>query len=148
MPGWLLPGLAGLSSSAGQKRGSEPARPFAILLYPLVVLYFVLAIPDRRGASKGSARLLLAVFFGLVWLGAQGGLLPRWAWSSASSWPLPLKVTQSALDALHTGYPRALRWALRNPLAILGWWSSAVLLSTGLDGEPSTPSCSARGSPG
>jgi HAE1 family hydrophobic/amphiphilic exporter-1 len=63
-------------------------------------------------------KLLLGIFFGVVWLGRRV-LFPIFGAVLGFLVYLPVQGTQRALDGLHSLYPKGLRWALRNPLVIV-----------------------------
>ncbi len=100
--------VLGSSSGAG--------KAFRVIGYPLVAVYFCLRF--LLGAIFETAgKILLAVLRAILWL-TQTIILPMLRRILGVVMILPLKATQWLLDTLHNIYPPALRWALRNPLAI------------------------------
>ena len=86
------------------------------LLSPLVVLYFILRFLIGS-ILEVIGKTTLALIFGLIWL-ARKFLVPVLGVIFKALMFLPVKLVQKTLDALHAWYPKALRIALRNPLAM------------------------------
>ncbi len=85
--------------------------------FPFVTIY--LGLRFLVGAVlEAVGKLLLGLFFGLLWLGRRF-VMPALGKVFGLLAYLPVRWTQVGLDRLHTGYPRGLRWALANPLAML-----------------------------
>ena len=101
---------------SGKKPRGIIRKVFRWLFYPLVVLYFTIrfligTLLEIFGKST------MAVIFGLIWVGRKA-LMPALKVVFGGLTILPVKLTQKMLDALHDGYPKALRWALRSPFTI------------------------------
>ncbi len=101
----------------GRRPRRALGRAALALAYLPVVLYLAVRL-ILGSVLELIGKLLLALFLGLVWLGRR---VLRPVVGSAFRWlvALPIKATQWLLERLHRGYPRALRWALGNPMAIL-----------------------------
>jgi HAE1 family hydrophobic/amphiphilic exporter-1 len=85
--------------------------------YVLVPLY--LAIRFLVGSVlELIGKLVLGLFFGILWL-SRRFLIPALAVVFKAIAALPVRATHGSLDALHSAYPRSLRWALRSPLVIV-----------------------------
>ena len=105
----------GFRASGKEKRGFI-RKIFRWLSYPLVVVYFLLRFLLGT-VLEVVGKTLLAVIFGLIWLGRKA-LIPVLRVVFGAIMYLPVKLTQKTLDALHEGYPRALRWALSSPFTM------------------------------
>jgi HAE1 family hydrophobic/amphiphilic exporter-1 len=104
-----------------REAGQKPRGLFGglgrMLAYPLMIVY--LLIRWALGTVlEIVGKLLLGLFLGTLWLARRIlrpvlGFLFKWVTL------LPLKATRWSVDRLHDWYPRALRWALRNPAIVL-----------------------------
>ena len=114
---WRALGGDWRSFRAARQGRSRVRRILRLLAYPFVALYLALRFVIG-GLLELFGKLLMGLFFGLLWLGRKF-LLPVLGKLFGFLAYLPLRWTQRGLDGLHGGYPRGLRWALANPLTIL-----------------------------
>jgi HAE1 family hydrophobic/amphiphilic exporter-1 len=103
---------AGVRSRPGKLR-----RTARWIAWPLVTIYLGLRLVVGT-LFDVVGKTLLAALFGLVWLG-RTAIVPATGFVFGILMYAPVKLTQKAMDGLHEGYPRALRWALRNPVTML-----------------------------
>ncbi|MCP3958378.1 MAG: efflux RND transporter permease subunit [bacterium] len=116
------------------KRSQTVAKAIPWLVFALYLVFrFVVHL-----LFEVVGQLLLSVIFLLIFLGSRlllPALLPVFRFLT---W-LPLKIVGAALEWLQSVYPRGLRWALRNPVAILllalALFAGTFWLGSGLDSE-------------
>jgi len=92
-------------------------RLLRLLAYPFMLLFLVLRLLVGS-VLELVGKLLLLVFFGLVWIG-KNLLVPLIGAVFRVLTYLPLKATGAMLKGLHRAYPRGLGWALRNPMTMV-----------------------------
>jgi len=123
--------------AAGDKPRGMVHKALRWLSYPLVVLYLVLrflvgAVLEVIGKTS------MAFFFGFIWLGRKA-IAPALGAVFGAIVYLPVKLTHALLDALHEWYPKALRWAIRNPVTmfilVVGSLAATAWLTTSLGTE-------------
>ncbi len=123
--------------AAGEKPRGAIRKVLRWLSYPFVVLYLILrfligAILEVVGKTS------LAFFFGFVWV-ARKAILPALGAVFGGLMYFPVKLTDTVLERLRIGYPKALKWALRNPITmfilVLGSLAATVWFGTSLGTE-------------
>ncbi|MDX1502866.1 MAG: efflux RND transporter permease subunit [Thermoanaerobaculia bacterium] len=119
--------LSALRGRPGAGAGRRLGR-WAVI--PLVFVYLALRLIIGTVVEL-IGRLALGLFMLLLWVGRRlVGPVARRLFRGVTHFPV--RWTQGGLERLHQGYPRSLRWALRNPGAMIVAVVACLVLTAAL----------------